>query len=60
MVISAMFNLSSANAFNLLTSKFLSFGKGLMTEADDRKMDSAEQDPIACMHRLILLYSLCK
>ena len=53
MIILATFNLSSANAFNLVQSKTLSFGK-------DRMAEIVEQDQAVCMCRLTFPYTLSK
>ena len=45
-----MFNLSSANAFNLVTSKILSFGKGLSLLYSEH--DSWCSKPCFCHKRL--------
>ena len=39
-----MLNLSSANAFNLITSKILSFGKGLWIYFDRQELKTAQDE----------------
>ena len=51
-----IFNLSSANSFNLVTPKILSFGERVnwhrmgMTEINDKGAESTEQEQIAGMY----------